>query len=246
MSRVLVLALALSGLSAVSTAAAQAAGAVDDAPLATAPGSAATPAAAEARRPALAPYVHVGWRVMGLGEHVSHGPAFELGVIVKDHLKLGLGGFSRPGPMNPRTFRVDLPEGQSYRGQESLQLRSDGAVVGLLVAPRLRLPGRASRVTLEAPLLVGFGGFGFYLTGDDRRTPDGRRVSEWENELLDERDASAGIALEAGLRVGIDLHEDWLRLTAGIHYTTVVGYDAFVRDSYDGFSGSLGLEIGGR
>ena len=54
------------------------------------------------------------------------------------------------------------------------------------------------------------------------------------------------MALDAGVRVAIDLHEEWLRLTAGLHYTTVVGYDAFVRDSYDGFSGSLGLEIGGR
>ncbi len=228
MSRFALFALVLAALSPLSSATAQPA------------------AAAEPERPVVAPYAHLGWRVMGLGDHVSHGPAFELGIILKDHLKLGIGGFSRPGPMNPRTFRIDLPEGQSYRGQDSLELRSDGAVVGLLVAPRVRLPGRASRVTLEAPLLVGFGGFGFYLTGDDRRTPDGRRVSEWEDELLDGRDASAGIALDAGVRVAIDLHEEWLRLTAGLHYTTVVGYDAFVRDSYDGFSGSLGLEIGGR
>ncbi|MEO0324119.1 MAG: hypothetical protein AAF447_14250 [Myxococcota bacterium] len=230
MSRFVLLALALVAFAPLSGAAAQ------DAP---SPGEAA-------ERPVVAPYVHLGWRVMGLGDHVSHGPAFELGIILKDHLKLGIGGFSRPGPMNRRTFRVDLPEGQTYRGQESLALRSDGAVVGLLVAPRFRLPGRASRVTLEAPLLVGFGGFGFYLTGDDRRTPDGRRVSDWENELMDGRDASSGIALDGGLRVAVDLHEDWLRLTAGIHYTTVVGYDAFVQGSYDGFSGSLGIEVGGR
>ncbi|MEM1414521.1 MAG: hypothetical protein AAGH15_06460 [Myxococcota bacterium] len=208
------------------------------------PDGAATEETAPSR--AVAPFVGLEWRLLGLGDHVSHGPGFQLGIIIKEHLKLGIAGFGRPGPMNRRTFRVDLPEGETYRGQTSLDLRSDGAVVGLLVAPRMRLPGRASRVTVELPLLVGFGAFGFYLTDDDRRTPDGRRVSEWENELLDERDASGGIALEGGLRVAIDLHEDWLRLTAGVHYTTVVGYDAFVRDDYSGFSGSLGIEVGGR
>ncbi len=50
--------------------------------------------------------------------------------------------------------------------------------------------------------MVGYGGFGFYLHGDDRKTPDGRRVSEWEDELLDGRDADANnLVLDVGMRV---------------------------------------------
>jgi len=197
-------------------------------------------AAAQDEAPVAAPYVDLGWRVMGLADHVSHGPDFQAGVRLWDHLKIGLAGFARPGPINPRTFRHELPAGETYRGQSSLDLRSDGAVVGLVVAPTFRI----RRLNIEIPVLVGFGAFGFYLTGDDRETPDGERVSTWENALLDGADSSGGITLDVGLRLSVDTRLPYVRPFVGLHYTRVFGYDATLASSYDGFSGVVGVAFG--
>lgn len=35
----------------------------------------------------------------------------------------------------------------------------------------------------------------------------------------------------------------FLRLAAGLHYTKLFGYDAYVRNDYDGPSVSLGVEL---
>jgi len=190
--------------------------------------------------PVAAPFVDIGWRVMGLADHVSHGPDFQVGVRLWDHLKIGIAGFARPGSINPKTFRYSLPAGETYRGQSELELRSDGAVVGLLVAPTFRV----RRLNIELPVLVGFGAFGFYLTGDDRDTPDGERVSVWENQLLDGRDSSGGLTLDVGIRLSVDTRLPYLRPFVGFHYTRVFGYDAALASSYDGFSGVVGVSFG--
>jgi len=190
--------------------------------------------------PVAAPFLDIGWRVLGLADHVSHGPDFQVGVRLWDHLKIGVAGFARPGPINPRSFRHDLPAGETYRGQSSLDLRSDGSVVGLLVAPTFRV----RRLNVEIPVLVGFGAFGFYLTGDDRETPDGDRVSTWENRLMDEADSGAGIALDVGIRLSIDTRLPYVRPFVGLHYTRLFGYDALLASSYDGFSGVVGVAFG--
>jgi hypothetical protein len=192
----------------------------------------------------VAPYVGVGWRVLGLADHVSHGPDYQVGVILYEHLRIGIAGFARPGPINGKTFTLDLPDGETYKGQSSLSLRSDGSVVGLQLSPILRLPAK-TRLEIELPIIVGFGGFGFYLTGDDRNTPDGRRVSEWEGELMDDRDASLGLAIDVGIRIGIRVYKQWLRVYLGAHYTAIPGYDAFITSDYSGFSGVAGLELRG-
>lgn len=195
-------------------------------------------------RPFAAPFVGVDWRVMGLAEHVSHGPGFQAGALLFwGHLKVGLSGFARPGPINPTTFHVAL-NGRTYMGRSEFDLRSDGAVFGLFAAPRFTMPG-LSWLDVEVPVMVGYGAFGFYLHGRDRETPDGRRVSQWENELLEGRDSSFGLALDVGLRLSFRVPLSWLRPYVGVHFTNVFGYDAFVRRDYLGPSGVAGVEFGG-
>jgi len=187
-------------------------------------------------------YLQLGWRVMGLAEHVGHGPDLGFGAVLYDVVKIGFVTFQRPGPINPSTFDYDLPDG-SYKGQTSLTLRSDGSFLGLAVTPYVELPVLAG-LRLELPVAFGYGAFGFYLTGDDRDTPDGRRVSEWEDELLDGGDASGGLALDVGLRVAFGLPGvENLKPYAAFQYTRIFGYDATLRSSYDGPSGSVGVLI---
>jgi hypothetical protein len=139
------------------------------------------------------------------------------------------------------TDRDRLANGQTYKGQDTLALRSDGNFLGLLVAPILDLP--RSRIQLEAPVAIGQGVYGFYLSGDDRVTPDGRRVSKWEDELQSGKDSGFAFGIDAGLRVGYKV-APWLRVVVGAHYTKLFGYEAFVTEDYSGPSASLGVELG--
>jgi len=43
----------------------------------------------------VAPYVGVGWRVLGLANHVSHGPDYMVGVVLYEHLRVGIAGFAK-------------------------------------------------------------------------------------------------------------------------------------------------------
>lgn len=181
-------------------------------------------------------FIDLEWRGNALADHLSHGPGMAAGAtFFDDHLRVGLAGFARPGPINPATFPVDV----AYKGEDTVQLRSDGGITGLLVAPGVRI----GSVRLDAPLMVGYGGFGFYLHGENRETPDGRKPSAWENELLDGRDSSFGVGLEGGLRATWRASEHVQPYVAA-RYTTVLGYDAFVRSDYAGPSLALGLSVG--
>ncbi len=190
-------------------------------------------------------FVDLEWRLMGLGGHVSHGPAFAAGVSLFDGvLRIGLGGLGRPGPWNEATFDVTLDDGVTYRGQSTLSLRSDGSMLGLHVAVSFEVP-HVPWLALTVPLTVGYGGFGFYLHGDDRETPDGRLVSAWENELFDGRDSHIGLVIDTGLRLGLVLpRARFVRPYVGVAYTVVPGFDTIVRSNYRGASGVLGVEIG--
>ncbi|MGF1468635.1 MAG: hypothetical protein ACFCGT_21125 [Sandaracinaceae bacterium] len=189
-------------------------------------------------------YVATEWRLLGIGEHVSHGPSFAAGIsLLEDHLRLGIAGFARPGPINPRTWTIAPSTGEPYRGQDELTVRSDGAFVGVEIAGDLA-PPRAPWLHVRPSATLGYAAFGFYLTGDDRDTPDGRRVSEWENELQDGRDAGFGFGLDLGLRLAFALPDaPWIRPTIGGGYFLVVGYDAYVRGSYNGPWATAGVEI---
>ncbi|WP_441289915.1 hypothetical protein ACSRUE_04320 [Sorangium sp. KYC3313] len=205
--------------------------------------------ARSARRPApdvpVGGFVDLEWRVMGLGGHVSHGPAFAAGVTLANGLvRLGLGGLGRPGPMNPATFEVALPGGQTYKGQRTLELKSDGSMLGAHVGLSFRLPF-AQALAVQIPITVGYGGFGFYLQGNDRKTPDGRRVSAWEDELFAGKDSFLGLVVDTGLRLGYQPDDaPWFRPYVGASFTAVPGFDTVARDDYLGFSGVLGVELG--
>ncbi|MEM1349857.1 MAG: hypothetical protein AAGI01_14945, partial [Myxococcota bacterium] len=126
-------------------------------------------------------FVDTGWRGYALANHFSHGPEVRAGLsLFQDRLAVGVTVAGRPGPLNPREFTLELEDGQTYKGQSELPLRSDGAFFGVVVAPQFAV---AQWLTVELPVSVGQGGYGFYFQNEDRDTPDGRRVSAWENEL---------------------------------------------------------------
>jgi hypothetical protein len=188
-------------------------------------------------------FVDLEWRLMGLADHVSHGPAFALGAaFFQGALRVGVGGLSRPGPFNPTTFDQALPNG-TYKGQSVVALRSDGAMAGLHIGFSHRL--FIDRLALQLPLTVGYGGFGFYLAGDDRKTPDGRRVSDWENELFADQDSYLGVVIDAGARLRYQPRTwSWVAPYLGVAYTVVPGFRTLARNDYSGFSFVLGIEMG--
>ncbi len=176
---------------------------------------------------------------MFMAEHVSHGPGFGFAVgLFGDHLRIGLHGFARPGPMNPATFALELDE--SYKEMSALSLRSDGGLLGPSVQIGTDV-GQRFRADLGATL--GYGGFGFYLVGEDRKTPDGRLPSAWEDELMDGRDSSLGLGLDVGPRFSWRVSASVAPYVAA-RYTTIFGYDAFLKPDYDGVSVGLGISVG--
>jgi hypothetical protein len=203
------------------------------------------PLSAPARRGGVGAFVATEWRVMGLAKHLSHGPGVAAGItVLGDHLKIGLAAHNRPGPINPKTFRVRPTGGQTYKGQEEVDLRSDGGVFGLMLAPSFDVPGLEA-LNVELPVTVGQAAYGFYLEGDDRKTPDGRRVSAWENDLFEGKDSSPALGLDLGIKLGVHVPgAPWLLPYVALHYDLTPGFDTFVTDSYGGPSGALGLEIG--
>lgn len=189
-------------------------------------------------------FVGLEWRALGLAGHLSHGPGFQAGAIFVDHLAVGVAGFMRPGPINPKTFAFDLRRGETYRGQSRLRLRSDGTVVGVFVAPFFDL--RRVPLSVELPVLVGYGGFGFYLHGRDREVPDDRRVSEWEDDLLGDKDSDpVNLVVDVGLRLAwTPVAAPAVRPYLGVHYTWVTGFDTTITDNYSGLSGVVGVKFG--
>ena len=82
------------------------------------------------------------------------------------------------------------------------------------------------------------------LHGDDRETPDGRRVSEWENELLDGMDSATSLAIDIGMRASYVPRAGWWQPYVGVHYLFTPGYEARMKDDYSGFSAVLGVQFG--
>ncbi len=186
-------------------------------------------------------FVDTGWRGYAIGNHLSHGPEVRAGVLLfGGWLKAGVGFMSRPGPLNPQEFTLDTSE-SPYDGKDTLQLRSDGATFGLVVAPTIPINDALS---LEIPLLIGQAGYGFYLQPEDRDTPDDRRVSAWENEMMDGRDAGFALGIDVGARLKVTIPgAEWVKPMVGVHYLATPGYDAFLASDYSGFSGVAGVEL---
>ena len=214
------------------------------APVAALPVTRAAEAATKEETSRVGAFVSLEWRSFLLGGHLSHGPAFSAGAsLLGGHLKIGLAGFGRPGPWNPAEFSVKLSEGVTYKGKDTLTLRSDGGMLGVQVAGAFRLSRLP--VTIELPVLLGFGGFGFYLQGEDRITPDGDRVSVWEDRLFNDTDSFIGPMLEGGVRAAFA--SDAARVVqpyVAVQYTLMPGFQTTVQDGYSGFSFALGAAFG--
>ncbi|MFK7922814.1 MAG: hypothetical protein AB8H47_12695, partial [Bacteroidia bacterium] len=161
------------------------------------------------------------------GDHLGRTMGFQTGFIFANgHLKTGFFYYGRSGPINPQTYELILPSGTEYNGKSSLNLGADHGAFGLFVSPVVSL---GSDWQLEVPIKFGQMGAGFYLVGEDRVTPDGRRVSEWEDDLMGASDAGFGWLLEGGVRLSRALPtEANIRVGAGIHYSQTIGYDSFL------------------
>ncbi|MEO1804950.1 MAG: hypothetical protein AAFU33_09075 [Bacteroidota bacterium] len=158
-------------------------------------------------------------------DHLGRAVGLQAGVsLFKERLQVGFVYVGRSGPINPHTETLTLPEGTDYKGQSVLQVRADHALTGLVISPQFQL---SPTLTLDIPIILGTLGAGFFLTDEDRLTPDGRRVSEWENELMGNQDASFGIAFEGGIRVRKQLREG-ISAGIGVHYAQSSGWDTFI------------------
>ena len=172
----------------------------------------------------------IGWLIspeVGGIFHEDHvgltiGGAFGL-KLFKDHLKVGIQAYGRSGPINGQEFFVEASDGQVYKGSSTLRLRADHTAFGGFLAPSFTL----KRLHFDFPIAAGMLGGGFYLTGEDRVTPDGARVSVWENKLMDERDAGFGTWIEFGARVFFPLKNEHISLGAGLHYTLAPGWETY-------------------
>jgi hypothetical protein len=187
-------------------------------PLAAQPGSS----------PAVRWYLAPEGSLMLHGDHAGRALGFQTGVsVLRARLQIGFFYYGRSGPINPHTETLALPVGQTYKGQQTLSLRADHGAFGLMLAPQF--PLAQGRLILDIPLAFGQMGAGFYLTGENRDTPDGRRVSAWENELMDGQDAAFGYVAEGGLRVRARLGAG-SRTSAGlgIHYARTLGWSTAV------------------
>lgn len=176
-------------------------------------------------------------------DHIGHAVGFQTGVrILKNRLQVGFFYYGRSGPINGQTFSLDLPDGETYKGQSTIQLRADQAAFGLHLAPQFKL---GENWNLDIPIMIGQMGAGFYLFGDDRNTPDGRRVSVWENELMEGVDAGFSLHLEGGVRFKRQIQEH-ARLMLGLHYAYAPSWETFVGGTtfYNVPRISLGVEFG--
>jgi hypothetical protein len=172
----------------------------------------------------------IGWFItpeigaMFLEDHVGNTVGASFGMKVwKNRLKIGINAYGRSGPINPKTFTVEAYNGQTYKGSSTLKLRADYGTIGIMIAPTFKL----KNVEIDVPISYGMGGGGFYLVGDDRNTPDGARVSEWENKLMNGEDAASGSWLEFGVRGFFPTKIKGIQFGAGVHYSMVQGWKTF-------------------
>jgi hypothetical protein len=172
----------------------------------------------------------IGWfltpevGVMLLDDHIGRTVGGSFGLqLFKNHLKVGVIGYGRSGPINPATFETTAYNGMTYKGSSKLTLRADHGAFGLMLAPSFRV----KKLEFDIPIVFGSAIGGFYLYGDDRKTPDGRRVSAWENELMNAEDAGGGSMIEGGVRVFFPTRYNGLKYGIGLHYTTTQGWKTY-------------------
>jgi len=184
----------------------------------------------------------IGWFItpeVGTMFHEDHvgktvGASFGIQVWQK-RLKIGIHTYGRSGPINSKTFTVDAANGQTYKGSSTLTVRADHLAFGLIVAPTFNV----NNWQLDVPINFGTMGAGFYFAGEDRNTPDGERVSVWENRLMDERDAGFGTWIEVGIRAIVPTKNEHIQWGAGVHYLMTPGWETYFDPSGDFYNNTL-------
>ncbi len=173
---------------------------------------------------------------MFLEDHVGKTVGASFGLLVwQKRLKVGIHTYGRSGPINGKTFTIEASGGQTYKGSSTLTLRADQLSFGLLIAPTFNV----GDWQLDVPINFGTMGAGFYFAGDDRITPDGDRVSVWENRLMDERDAGFGTWLEIGVRAFVPTKNEHVQWGLGVHYTTTPGWETYYDPSGDFYNNKI-------
>lgn len=190
------------------------------------------------------PYIAQSARVLTQLDHVHVGAETSFGASL-GRLSGGFSAVYRPSGWSSSRLPYALPDGQRYKGQDTLLLGQHFGWFGLTLAVT---PVEAGRFALDLPLTFGYGFLGTPMMGDDRDTPDGRRVSAWEDELLDGQDFTGAPLAEAGLRARVHPLQgsDLLGLFVAAHGTTLLGYEGPVASPRQlrGLSLSCGLSLG--
>ncbi len=194
-------------------------------------------------------YLQSEYSAMFLEGHVGHAPGFNIGISSKNRKwDVGIRFYGRSGPINThQLYELVLPEGVTYKGKSVLQLGADHGYFGLEVAYNYTLS--SERLALRFPVSFGQVGAGFYLLDDDRITPDGRRVNEWEDELQEGTDAGFGLASEIGVQAIYQISPtiENIHLAVGLHYLNTYGYSSFLGgdDFYNNrLKASIGIRVG--
>jgi hypothetical protein len=184
----------------------------------------------------------IGWFItpevgtMFLKNHVGKSVGFAFGFkLWKERLKVGFISYGRSGPINRATFNTKFYNNQTYRGKSTTDVRADWGTFGLLLAPTFKI----KKISIDVPIMLGGGAGGFYLFGDDRITPDGDRVSVWENKLFNGEDAGFGGLAEIGARVFLPTKIKGITYCAGLHYTITSGWKTNVDPSGNFYNNKL-------
>lgn len=194
-------------------------------------------------------YLQPEYSAMFLDDHIGNAVGVGIGITTKNRKwDIGLRVYGRSGPINlHQQYELVLPEGNTYKGKSVLSLANDHGYLGAEVAYNLKL--NSDRMMLRFPFSFGQFGAGFYLQNDDRITPDGRRVNEWEDDLQEGEDAGFGLASEVGVQLVYQIIPDnpHFHFATGITYTNTFGYESFLggEDFYNNkLRASFGLRVG--
>ena len=175
-------------------------------------------------------YLQSEYGAMFLEDHVGHALGFNIGITSKNKKwDIGLRYYGRSGPINlHQEYELVLPAGTTYKGKSVLLLAADHGYFGLELAYLLSLGN--DRVKLRFPVSFGQLGAGFYLQNEDRETPDGRRVNEWEDELQGGQDAGFGLSSEIGVQgiFQLSANNELINLAIGLHYLNTYDYTSFL------------------
>ena len=190
-------------------------------------------------------YLQPEYSAMFLDNHLGNAVGVNVGITTKSRkLDVGIRYYGRSGPINEhQEYALVLPDGETYKDQSTLQLGADHGYIGLEAAYNVYL--KEDRLLIRFPVSLGQVGAGFYLKDSDRVTPDGRRVSEWEDELQDGTDAGFGLASEVGVHLFYQpiSSVDNLRVGGGLNYTNTYGYTSFLGGD-DFYNNKLRVNVG--